>query len=350
MTTGGTLILWADGSSRTGLGHLMRLLALGQAWFDAGGRVEALIGEAPDGIVRRYEAEGFTVQRLSPTETTQPADVLAHILRDDRSARAAIDRPRIDIADLDRLGEGGARTLVVDDMALLGSYPVALVLNQNAHADRNLYPTASAARFLLGPSYVVLRREFRAPLPVRSVPDRARHLLVTFGGADPTGMTLLAVQAVLGMPASIRRALEVRVILGAANQDASRLDAAAQGSDISMTVERGVEDMVSAMSWADLAVTSGGSTVWELARTGCPSLVVETAPSEPLLVGGLERVGLFDRLGPGDRLDGARLRSSIEARLGDRDWRSEMAHRGSALVDGQGAGRVVEALMTLDGR
>jgi UDP-2,4-diacetamido-2,4,6-trideoxy-beta-L-altropyranose hydrolase len=350
MTAIGTLVLWGEGSSQTGLGHLMRLLALGQAWFDAGGRVEALLGEAPEGIVRRYETEGFTVQRLSPTDPSHPADMLADILRQERSTRAGIDRPRIDDTDLARLGEAGARTLLVDDMALLKSYPVGLVLNQNIHADRNHYPAASPAGFLLGPSYVVLRREFRTPLPRRAIPDRGRKLLITFGGADPTGMTMRTVDAVLRLPASTRRHLEVRVILGAAYEGGGAPEAAAKDGGVPMIVERGVEDMVSRMSWADLAVTSGGSTVWELARTACPSLVIETAPAEPLLVAGLGRVGLFDRLGPADRLDDAVLRSAIEARLGDRRWRSEMASRGSQLVDGQGAGRVVDALMAVDAR
>ncbi len=110
------------------------------------------------------------------------------------------------------------------------------------------------------------------------------------------------------------------------------------------------DDMVSRMTWADLAVTSGGSTVWELARTGCPAIVVETAPAEPLLVSGLDRIGLFDRLGPAGELDDAVLQSAIERRLHDRTWRSDMARRGRELVDGQGADRVVSALVRLDGR
>ena len=78
------------------------------------------------------------------------------------------------------------------------------------------------------------------------------------------------------------RALVVRVIVGAANRDGDRIDAAVADPDLGFRagVRRAVADMPAEMAWADLAVTSGGSTVWELARIGCPALVVETVPVE----------------------------------------------------------------------
>jgi spore coat polysaccharide biosynthesis predicted glycosyltransferase SpsG len=342
------LVLWGEGSRRTGLGHLMRLLALGQSWLDGGGRVVALLGEAPDAIAARYEAEGFEVERAS--STSDASDTLAGILRDDATARAAIDLPSIDPGDLVRLGAGAARTLVVDDMAALERYPVAIVLNQNAHADRAAYPRSDSTRYLLGLSYVMLRREFRRPQPPRSIPKRARRVLATFGGADPTGMARRTVAAVLALPPDSRRDLELRVVVGAASDQAEAIERIVAGSDARVTVERGVEDMASRMLWADLAVSSGGSTVWELARTGCPAIVVETAPAELYLVRGLDQMKLFDRLGPADTLHDDVLASTIASRAGDQAWRSEMAQRGAATVDGQGASRVVDALIALDAR
>jgi UDP-2,4-diacetamido-2,4,6-trideoxy-beta-L-altropyranose hydrolase len=347
MTGEQRLVLWTEGSRRTGLGHLMRQLALGQAWLDTAGPVLGLLGEAPDSIERRYTDAGLAVQRI---DRKDGAETLARVLGDDPTARAAIDLPTVDQSDLDRLGGAAARTLLVDDMASLDRYPVALVLNQNAHADRSAYPPDGETRFLLGLRYVLLRREFRRPVPPRRVPDRARHVLITFGGADPTRMTSRTVMAVCGLPPASRRDLELRVVVGAANEDISRIREAAQSADIPVSVEQAVDDMVTPMAWSDLTVTSGGTTVWELARLGCPAIVVETGPSEVDLSRGLERLGLFDRLGPADRLGEERLRAAIDLRLGDRAWRAEMSERGSAAVDGQGATRVVDALAALDAR
>ena len=80
----------------------------------------------------------------------------------------------------------------------------------------------------------------------------------------------------------------------------------ARTSAIGRSLERAVDDMPAAMAWADLAITSGGSTVWELARIGCPALVVETVPVEKALVTGLAIAsGCSASSGPRRELDDA---------------------------------------------
>jgi spore coat polysaccharide biosynthesis predicted glycosyltransferase SpsG len=163
-------------------------------------------------------------------------------------------------------------------------------------------------------------------------------------------MTSRVLLAAADLPGATRRDLEVRVVVGAANADVDRIIAVADRADMPDSGEQALDDMVAPIAWADLAVTSGGTTVWELARLGCPSVVIETGPSEMLLAGGLERLGLFDRLGPADHVTDEQLRTTIARRLADHRWRTDMARRGVAAVDGQGAGRVVDALTGLDAR
>src|SRR5262245_47860447 len=59
------LLLRADAGCRMGTGHVMRCLALAQAWQDAGGRaVFALAGESLP-LENRLESEGCPVERLT---------------------------------------------------------------------------------------------------------------------------------------------------------------------------------------------------------------------------------------------------------------------------------------------
>ena len=152
-----------------------------------------------------------------------------------------------------------------------------------------------------GLRYVLLRREFRTPSQSRTVATRARRLLVAFGGADPVGMTLRTTVALENLSPALRRDLHVRIVVGAANPAWAALEGAASKSSIKVTLEREVGDMSALMKWADLAVSSGGITIWELAKSGCPTLVIETSPAERLLARGLGRVGLFDPLGDAER-------------------------------------------------
>ncbi len=334
---GRLLLVRADASTEIGTGHLMRMLALAQAWIDCGGRVRWLLDEGPDSLVARIEAEGIAIDRV-----TQVRDALAG----DPSAMAAVDGERFDVAYLEDLEAAGQRTLVVDDMAGRSAYPVGFVLNQNTDADRSEYPPNARCRFLLGSRYALLRREFRDVDVPRQTPPTARHLLVAFGGADPTAMTGRTIEALRRLPAPVLRDIDVRVVVGAANANGDRIEAQVAAPDLGFRcrVERFVGDMAARIGWADLAVTSGGSTVWELARMGCPALVVETVPSEERLVVGLVRVGLFGHLGRASDLDETIMTREIATRIEDQGWRAEMSARGMLLVDGRGALRVVEAL------
>ena len=183
---GRRLVLRTDASASVGTGHLMRMLALAQAWRDAGGNVTAIVGEAPAALLDTLADEGIRVEAAG-SRSGPAAEPLAAALAEDADAVGAIDLAVVTAADLEPLQEGtSTRTLLVDDLARLEEYPVGLVLNQNAHADRSAYPRGGSADFLLGLHYVLLRREFRERPPGRrAVRSKASRLLVTFGGADP---------------------------------------------------------------------------------------------------------------------------------------------------------------------
>jgi UDP-2,4-diacetamido-2,4,6-trideoxy-beta-L-altropyranose hydrolase len=161
-----------------------------------------------------------------------------------------------------------------------------------------------------------------------------------------TRRTLEAVRQLGAATGSRERLPQLRVIAGAANPDPAGIAAAAAAPELEGRVEivRAAREMRPHLEWADLAVTSGGSTVWELARLGCPMLVVETVPAEELLVAGLAQVGLGDHLGHERDLGTQALADAIAARIDDAAWRAGMSERGRRLVDGQGAPRVAGVL------
>ena len=60
------LFLRADGGSTIGIGHAMRLLALGEAWVEHGGSATWLVADAPAGVIDRATAAGIAVERVAP--------------------------------------------------------------------------------------------------------------------------------------------------------------------------------------------------------------------------------------------------------------------------------------------
>jgi spore coat polysaccharide biosynthesis predicted glycosyltransferase SpsG len=98
------------------------------------------------------------------------------------------------------------------------------------------------------------------------------------------------------------------------------------------------------MTWADLAVSSGGTTCWESAFLRLPTVVGQIAQIEDLLVSGLKQLGLFYNAGWFARLSTEHLAEVIKRCIQDKEWRIRMSRLGHQTVDGLGGARILETI------
>lgn len=341
----GELVLRADATTTLGTGHVMRCLALAQAWQDAGGHAVFVIAAGSPGLETRLRAEGCEVLPLhTEPGSAEDAAHTAALAAQRRAAWLAVDGLHFGGAYQRALKTSGLRVLAIDDGGNAGDYHADVVLNQNLNADERLYTRRQpSTRLLLGPAYALLRREFLSFSRIeRRVPDVAEHVLVTLGGSDPHNMTLTVVRA---LQTSVGRPLEVVVVVGGANPYAPAIEAAAAASAGAMRVIRNAANMPELMAWADVAISSGGTTVWELAFMGVPSLVGLIAPIEEQAAVGLESHGLFRVIGWFDRLPTDELAAIIRSYVEDRAARLEASTRARQVVDGKGRRRTIDAML-----
>jgi spore coat polysaccharide biosynthesis predicted glycosyltransferase SpsG len=238
---------------------------------------------------------------------------------------------------------GGWRTLVVDDEGLAGRYEEDIVLNQNFHASESLYANrGERTRLLLGAQYALIQRDFfRWRGGGRENPPIARRILVTMGGGDLNNVTLKVVEALCLV--SIGQ-MEARVAIGGANPHYdSVLEAAGRGGP-SIRVQTDIGDMGEAMVWADIAVTAGGSSIYELAFLGTPFIMITTAENQKPVQRAITRLGAGLCLGWHDGLSPERIAGQIETAAFSQSARGSLVERMSELVDGHGAARVTQAM------
>lgn len=107
-------------------------------------------------------------------------------------------------------------------------------------------------------------------------------------------------------------------------------------------------DMCGIMSGCDLAVSAGGSTLYELAACGIPTVAFAYADNQLLHIRALERQGLLRYIGYHDRLDGQKLIGHILYLMGHPDIRKKISAEQRALVDGKGCDRIVEKIEQYD--
>ena len=332
-----SLFIRADASARMGSGHLMRCLALAQGWKAPGRQATFITACESDGLRQRLSDEGFQVVTLEQPYP-DPADwkATSQVLVTQPNAWVALDGYHFDETYQQRVKETGHRLLVIDDMAHLKHYDADIILNQNLHAKQLDYSCEPYTQLLLGTQYVLLRREFLQWQGwKREIAEVARKVLITLGGGDPDNVTLKVIQALHQVAVD---GLEAVVVTGGSNPYYQELQSA-------IRLDHTVANMPELIAWADVSVSAGGSTCWELAFMGLPNLTVILADNQRLIAERLDVVGAAVNLGSYENLSTAEIAQALTRLLAAAEMRAEMARRGRELVDGEGAARVIDRLI-----
>jgi UDP-2,4-diacetamido-2,4,6-trideoxy-beta-L-altropyranose hydrolase len=337
------LIIRADADDRIGTGHIMRCLALAEAWNAKGGSANFVTNCRIEGIQQRIQKKGFevsTLLRIYPHSGDW--DFTKGILQSHPGAWVVVDGYHFDDVYQKDIKQTNHPLLVVDGLAQSKHYYADIVLNQNLHAKALDYNCEPYTRLLLGTDYVLLRSEFTAiKSQERRISKIAKRLLLTMGGSDPRNHTMEVIRSIdfKGLPID-----KATVIVGASNPYTHEIEAAVQKSRLPIRIVRDTEHMARLMADADVAISAAGSTAWELLFMGVPSLFVSIADNQEPVGSSIERecagVWINSKSGEWSRL----LVEELHSLIFDVERRLELHNRGQSLVDGLGATRVVRAL------
>jgi spore coat polysaccharide biosynthesis predicted glycosyltransferase SpsG len=101
------------------------------------------------------------------------------------------------------------------------------------------------------------------------------------------------------------------------------------------------------MKDSDQAIIAAGGTLWELLCMGCAVLSYSRNTVQARVVQALSRRGVAVDMGETCDFNPAKLVQSVEGLVNSCPVRERMTRLGRTLVDGLGAGRVVEAMLQL---
>jgi UDP-2,4-diacetamido-2,4,6-trideoxy-beta-L-altropyranose hydrolase len=339
-----------DGSPTIGLGHLVRCMVLATKLTEHQGIVRFVCREDPAGMTRPLMAgKGFSflpvdgVDRAAPELSEQDCAQVIDTAREWPAAAVIVDHYGATSAYLNALRATGAVLGVIDDRADRDLAAVDWLLNQNLGAHRHRYAIRPDCVALLGPRFALLRPEFAAARDrmTRSFSRDDGRVLVTLGGGDTTDQMI----RVLDELARVRRPLQIRCIVARVGAGAAKLAEFERQTKHRVEVLPHVDDMTPHMLWADLAISAGGSTCWELSCLGLPMIVVPASEEQRLVAAALQEAGvamIADLISEGGPLD---LATQTEGLLSDSRTRAQMSTTVGQLVDGQGADRVARSLI-----
>ncbi|MBI3011132.1 MAG: UDP-2,4-diacetamido-2,4,6-trideoxy-beta-L-altropyranose hydrolase [Candidatus Omnitrophica bacterium] len=330
-----------DAAPAVGLGHLRRCLSLAAALQRQDVRSVFVVPE--DRQVRRCVREAGCSIEIVERVTAGDAVDLQHVLRAASRSEAAaviVDSYQIGADYLEALRQAGLYVAVIDDLAAM-AFPCHVVVNGGPHACRLPYRSSSGeTTFLLGPSYALLGPAFWnvGPRPVRQT---VQHVLLTLGGADPHHL----MPRLLGLLDDLPGEFGVTAVIGPFFQNRLEVQHVAKRCQRTVRLVDAPASLRDLMLEADLAVSAGGQTLFELARVGCPAVAVRTASNQVAQLRAFVESGAMRLAGDaGDAHVMAAVRDSVASLVGDQGERGRMSLAGRRLVDGRGAQRTADAI------
>lgn len=328
------ILVLTEGGRGIGFGHVTRCMAIGQAFAARGIRPKVAVNGDQSLVKMLKEKSYIFVDWLKKNNK-------AHALLEDADI-VIIDSYKAGKTFYDRISESGKLGVYVDDFNRL-DYPGGIIVNGSINAGNLKYPVKEDTRLLLGTVYAPIRKEFWNSAG-KSVRKAVSCIMVIFGGNDPCGMTLKTMKLLVSRYPKLAK----KVIIGAAFEERA-VSAVEKLKDerTELFYHPGADKIKDIMLDADIAISAGGVTLYELASMGVPTVAVSVVGNQQNNVNGWEEAGFIKCAGSSKRYDVADRISSCIGRILNAKTRSRMRMIGRRHVDGKGARRIADAVMRI---
>lgn len=341
-----SILIRADGNARIGAGHLMRCLTIADA-LNCRDSVRFLCADEESAELARQRGYEAVTLGTDYRDMLSELTILEAVWADkDRGTQTVPQTILVDSycvsADYLQALRAFGRVFLLEDIPGR-SWPVDGVINYNAFAEEEtynaIYGQQGNVRRYIGASYVPLRPAFADRK--YQVREQVRELLLTTGGGDRENIAGKILER-LGNTSYV-----IHVVSGPYNPHGAWLARYAQEHP-RVVLHRQVTEMAELMLQCDLAVTAGGTTIYELCALGVPFVCFSYAENQEALVdyAGRQEIGLdagkyhYDPVRTLENI--GRL---VERAAADAQQRREMSRRAARLVDGRGTVRLAEALL-----
>lgn len=338
-------MIWirCDANSEIGMGHIMRCLSVADALEQLGEQVCFVLADTGAEVLLAGRGKSFFVLHSDYKNMEAELSVLLPRLQEEKPSMLLIDSYKVTPSYLKQIKEY-VRTAYMDDLFLF-PYEVDLLINYNIYGDMLPYDQSGQlndTQLLLGTTYAPLRSEFTNV--TYQIRDQVENVLITTGGSDKYNLAGLILAA--AMKEEALAFVKFHVVSGAFNPHISYLEKLGNENP-NICIHKNVTHMADLMKLCDVAITAGGSTMYELCAVGVPILCFSFVDNQEQIVNTFvsRKVVPFggDYLKQGDLLP-MEIISQLILLMGDKKGREAYSRREKSLVDGQGAMRIAMEL------
>ncbi len=320
------VFIFTEGSAEIGFGHITRCVSFAQALLEVGLKPNFYLGgdKIAENFLRR---EGFPVRRFPRLEDMEEIPTGWGAFVDSYLAGEDFYRG---------VSERFERKVYLDDFFRL-DYPEGAILNYIPALE--VPPRYRGRDLLWGERYHLLRKPFWE-VPGKDICKEVSKVMVTFGGDDLRNLTPRVVKLLSNRLEDV----QIHVVVGGGFRSKDLLEEISERHPQRVFLHHNLtaEGMRDLMLEADIAVSAGGQTLFELARVGTPTAAVCVADNQVNNLRGFTKLGFLNGFLRWDEPNLENLLWGEIERLLPKEERGKKSSLGRSLIDGKGAKRVAE--------
>jgi UDP-2,4-diacetamido-2,4,6-trideoxy-beta-L-altropyranose hydrolase len=334
------IVFWVEASQEIGMGHLMESLALAEYFINQGTAVHF--------IVNPYEPSRLELQKRGIPFTECSIDATEKIIRFIKQQQAksiVINHRKVSLDILEILRKEDVTVSIIDQ---LGNIPIVcdLLINKSLVPEWRRYDfPRNQPLCCFGTDYAILGDSYRKLHQEKKAFSKDRYtVLVSMGGVDRTGATLRIIEALRPIDN-----ISKEIIIGNGFAHMKQLQQfRKKHNDPSFVFSVGVSDLHEHISKADIAISAGGNTLFEMACVGTPGIVLWEDEHEYAQAVSFDKKGTVVCLGNGISTPIKTILNSIRTLLRNIDRRKYMSQCGRKTVDGHGKDHIGGKIMELN--
>lgn len=318
-------------------GHLVRCISIADAISGIGGDVTFVLADNTPEKMLRDKGYKSIVLNSDWKNMESELEVLENIIWSNKVDYLLIDSYQITKDYLSALGKV-VKTMYIDDLNL-GTYSVDSLVCYAIYWEKLSYPERyNKDQLLLGCKYAPLRNEF-FDLPNRDIKEDIENILVLSGGTDHNNIIQRIVEKLLEYGD-----FNIDAVCGIMNPNYEVLRQKFSGYK-NVIIHRSLSDIYKYMLTADLVISAGGTTLYELCACGTPVISYSVADNQLENTRCFHDKDLIKCLGDVRYTD---IENNIDKYLDEYreySFRVNVSKKMQNLIDGKGALRIAKVLM-----
>ena len=321
------IIIITEGGKKNGFGHITRCLSIASE-FKKHNFTVLFIVNGDESIIDVLKNENYKIVNWMEEEIRGNNILL-------------IDSIEITNKKLLEFEKFNNFIIYIDDDKRRNILNKGIVIDWTVLSDKQNYfqPKKENVIYLLGSKYTPLRTEFSIA-ERNTIRKEVKKVMITFGGADVRNLT----PSILKILSNKFPKVEKHIVIGAGFTNIDTIKSL-KDENTYLVYSASTQQMIKLMQNSDIAIASGGQTLYELARIGTPTiaiLLVENAKDDTLgwdEVGGVKNIGWYN-----DKLLFEKLINTLE-NLQDYVLRKKMNYRAKKYIPSDGVKFLVDSIL-----